>query len=74
MVVKFKHPTRDHFVYVTLDACHMLKLARNVLGNFGAFKTPDGHIISWEFIKNLSILQDMEGFNLANKLNSEHIN
>ena len=24
MKVKFKHPTRDYYVYGTLDACHML--------------------------------------------------
>ena len=25
MNVKFKHPSRDYYVYATLDACHMLK-------------------------------------------------
>ena len=28
----FKHPQMDHKVYTTLDAVHMLKLARNALG------------------------------------------
>ena len=27
MVTEFKHPTRDYYVYCTLDACHMIKLA-----------------------------------------------
>ena len=74
MIVKFKHPTRDYFVYSTLDACHMLKLARNALGNLGSFKTSDWESISWKYITDLSVLQDKEGFTLANKLNSEHIN
>ena len=27
LVTEFKHPTRDYYVYCTLDACHMIKLA-----------------------------------------------
>ena len=46
MVIKFKHLTRDYFVYATLDACHMLKLAHNALGNLGTFKASVGEIIS----------------------------
>ena len=45
MVTKFKHPTRDYYVYCTLDACHMIKLARNALGDLGCFKTVDGKLI-----------------------------
>ena len=52
----------------------MLNLARNGLGNLGSFKTSHGESISWKYITNLSVLQDKEGFTLANKLNSEHIN
>ena len=42
VVTKFKHTTRVHYVYCTLDACHMIKLARNALGDLGCFKTADG--------------------------------
>ena len=74
MNVKFKHPTRDYFVYSTLDACHMLKLARNALGDIGSFKSPDGKLITWKNIKDLHVLQTNEGFNLANKIHVDHIN
>ena len=73
-VTKFKHSTMDYYVYFTLDACHMIKLARNALGDLGCFKTTDGKLIEWKFIKNLVELQIEEGFNIANKLNSDHLN
>ena len=64
----------NYYVYCTLDACHMIKLARNALGDLGCFKTTDGKIIEWQFIKNLVELQIEEGFNIASKLNSDHLN
>ena len=73
MNVKFKHPTRDYHVYGTLDGCHMLKLARNALGDLGKIRSPEGNIISWDFIKKLHMLQEEEGLNLANKLHVNHI-
>ena len=74
MITKLKHPTRDYYVYCTLDACHMIKLARNALGDLGCFKTADGKLTEWQFIKNLIELQTEEGFSIANKLNSDHLN
>ena len=74
VLTKFKHPTMDYFVYCTLDACHMIKLARNALGDLGCFKTANGKLIEWQFIKNLIELQIEEGFDIANKLNSDHLN
>ena len=71
--VKFKHPTRDYHVYGTLDACHMLKNARNCLGDLGFIKNSSGGVIKWDYIKALHDLQQKEGFNLANRLNSTHI-
>ena len=74
MVTKFKHPTMDYYVYYTLVACHMIKLARNAWGDLGCFKITDGKLIKWKFIKNLIELQIEEGFNTVNKLNSDHLN
>ena len=65
MITKVKHPIRDYYVYCTLDACHMIKFARNALGDVGYFKTADGKLIEWRFIKNLIGLQTEEGFNIA---------
>ena len=73
MKVSFKHPSRDYQVYATPDACHMLKLARNALGELHQFKDADGKLISWHFIRQLSVLQDDEGLYLANKLKAHHI-
>lgn len=33
----FKYPTENYNIYVLLDACHMLKLARNSLADYGEF-------------------------------------
>ena len=66
--VSFKHPTRDYEVFATPDACHMLKLARNALGELGTFLDSNDRTISWNPICQLSTLQDDEGFYLANKL------
>ena len=73
MVVSFKHPTRPYNVHSILDACHMVKLARNTLGNYGKFLSGSGHVISWEYIEKLCKLQDDEGLTLANKIGINHI-
>ena len=72
MVVSFKHPTRPYNVYSILDACHMVKLARNTLGDYGKFHSGSGHVISWEYIEKLCKLQDDEGLTLANKIGINH--
>ena len=51
----------------------MIKLARNALGDLGYFRTADGKLIKWQFIKNLIELQIEEGFNIAKKLNPDHL-
>lgn len=57
----FVHPCRpDLKVYIILDICHMLKLARNALGDMQTFLTPQGDKISWQFI-------------MGNKLKTKHI-
>ncbi|EFN74744.1 THAP domain-containing protein 9, partial [Camponotus floridanus] len=73
IVNSFKHPTRDYNVYVILDACHMLKLARNALADFKEFRTDDGNI-EWRYIIQLYQLQNQLTFRFKNKLNSQCIN
>ena len=72
-VTTFKHPSRDYVLYGIPDACHMLKNARNCLGNLKILKNSSGGIIKWEYINSLHELQVKVGLNLANKLNSTHI-
>ena len=67
-----KHPSQDYCVYVTLDPCHMLKLARNALGSLSTFIDQNGGKTKWEFFKNLHALQQQEGLKLSNRLTTQH--
>ena len=60
-------------VYVVLDICHMLKLARNALGDMKCFVTPTGDKISWEYIKALYDIQQQDILHIGNKLKTKHI-
>lgn len=50
-----------------------MKLARNALGTFKAFKDQDDNLIEWRFMDQLVTLQSSTGFKLANKLSSTHM-
>lgn len=63
-----EHPIFKSKLYGTLDACHMLKLARNALGDMGSFVTAEGQVISWQYIRSLYELQDEIGLHIANRL------
>ena len=70
----FPHPCRpDLNVYIILDICHMLKLARNALGDMNVFVTPKEEKISWEFIKALYDIQQQDILHIGNKLKTKHI-
>ena len=73
MTTKFKHPTQDYFVYVILDPCHMLKLARNALAHLGSIVDSEKNIIRWKFFSSLNEIQESEGFHLRNKFSSRHL-
>ena len=66
MVTFFKHPSRSYKVYATIDICHMLKLARNALGDLKIFKSSKNKNIEWKFIYELFKLQEEEGFTIVN--------
>ena len=38
IIIKFPHPSTGNDVFANLDACHMLKLARNALAFLGTFQ------------------------------------
>lgn len=59
-------------VYVILDACHMLKLMRNCLGNKKIIYAQNDEI-SWHFFEDLFELQSTQHIKLANKLTKTHI-
>uniref|UniRef100_A0ABD2WYE5 THAP-type domain-containing protein n=1 Tax=Trichogramma kaykai TaxID=54128 RepID=A0ABD2WYE5_9HYME len=59
-------------IYVSLDACHMLKLVRNALLSRDIIDG-EGKIISWDYIRKLVDLQDKEGLHLATKIKRRHV-
>ena len=70
----FQHPSRPgRTLYVILDVCHMLKLARNALGDKGPFCINGKQSIFWDFIVELYNMQKDDVLHLANKLKSKHI-
>ena len=56
-----------------LDACHMVKLARNALAQVKVMMDADGHCIKWNHITLLHDVQKKEGLNFANKIGVRHI-
>ena len=73
MVTTFKHPSQNYNVYIILDPCHMLKLARNALASMGSFHDEDGGEIQWKFFHLLHSLQDEQGLKLGNKFSAQHL-
>lgn len=58
-IVSPKAPAQK--IYITLDACHMLKLARNLIGNYGTIWNGKGEPIEWSyFVKLVEYQKDTE--------------
>ena len=70
----FPHPTTDELVYLMLDACHMLKLMRNLLADKKVLLDGNGNFIKWAYIEELEKVQQDEGLRAGNKLTGRHIN
>ena len=69
----FLHPVTQNYVYVIYDGCHMLKLIRNVLGDWKRLLDSDNNKIEWKYITSLAYLQETEGLRGGNKLRLNHI-
>ncbi|KAI8424524.1 hypothetical protein MSG28_002983 [Choristoneura fumiferana] len=69
----FKHPSASHEVAVFLDACHMVKLIRNLFESKKCIYDKDSKAIKWNLLCELNSLQQQNGLNLANKLTTRHI-
>ncbi len=63
----FLHPVTQTKVYCMVDACHMLKLVRNLFEDFKELKDYKGNIVSWDYIEKLDNLQK-RGLVAANKI------
>ena len=68
----FRHPTTGKEIYMMFDACHMLKLIRNMLYKYATIKSPDG-LVSWKYIALLHKYQEEDGLRLANRLSGSHV-
>ena len=69
----FPHPVTSEDVCIILDASHMVKLIRNLLGDKKKLIDGNGNVIRYELIENLHNLQNSTGIHLRNKLRSAHM-
>lgn len=73
----FPHPRQPaQKVYVIFDACHMLKLMRNLLADYQVISENihgTSYAIKWEYIEALNSLQEEIGLTFANKIKKKHI-
>lgn len=60
-------------INVFYDPCHMIKLIRNTLGEFGSLIDKDGNMINFKYLSLLLEIQSEKGLHLANKLKQAHI-
>ncbi|KAF2892267.1 hypothetical protein ILUMI_13908, partial [Ignelater luminosus] len=61
-------------VHTFWDACHMVKLVRNTLGDRKILYDPNGNPIEWKYIESIEKLQAREGLRAGTKLTARHIN
>ena len=74
----FPHPCcNGESVYWIFDTCHLLKLARNSIGEYKVLHSTDNgddRVIRWNYFLQLFKLQESDTLFLANKISGDHIN
>jgi len=70
----FQHPVTAETIVIFLDACHDLKLVRNVLADKKVLIDHKGNLIEWKYFLLLEELQRQESLHLGNKLKKIHVN
>ena len=68
----FPHPSSNHPVHVLIDACHALKIVRNMLEAYYSVQSERG-VIQWSHFVRLHEVQHDQGLHFANKLSRRHI-
>jgi hypothetical protein len=68
----FENPYNNEPIYIFYDACHMIKLIRNTLGDMGCL-FQEGEKISWDHIKMLYFKEKNKGLKAATKLTNKHV-
>jgi len=69
----FSHPIDGSQIFFIPDACHMIKLARNTLGNSLVLETDTSHI-KWCYFEYLHEIQLNLSLKFANKITGVHLN
>lgn len=59
--------------FIILDPSHMLKLARNLIGNASVLTDETGGRIEWSYFEKLEEFRVHRGFTLAHKMNKRHM-
>ncbi|XDV45352.1 hypothetical protein PO909_013466 [Leuciscus waleckii] len=68
----FPHPRTRDKVFVMMDACHMLKLTRNMLEAYSPILSVTG-TINWKYIVHLNDVQNKSGLHAANRVTDKHV-
>jgi len=71
MKTYIEHPCKKCNIYAIFDACHMIKLARNIFAEKELYS--ENGKISFQYVKTLHRLQEEIGLRFANRLLSTHI-
>ena len=70
----FEHPTNKKLVYIILDVFHMLKLVRNLLGDYQEIWLPGFDVpVKWRHFEALNESQEELGLRSGNRLTKNHI-
>ena len=72
IVSHFETPSGRN-IHVFIDACHSLKLIRNIFARNGVIEIAPDEVARWSNIVALNDLQKTEGLCAANKLTDRHI-
>lgn len=70
----FPHPVSNQPIFIILDPCHMIKLIRNLLGDYGILFNGNGESIKWNYFTELVKLQESHDLHPAIKIRRRHLN
>lgn len=65
-------PVDGSKIYILLDICHMIKLLRSILGDFGAILDPRRGTINWKYFERLISYREKNDF-VTHRLTKHHI-
>lgn len=60
-------------IFSLMDPCHMVKLLRNTLGDWGLLFNSNNEAIKWNYLKKLVNIQNESGVHTATKIKTRHI-